>query len=195
MASTIFVDKLDPQSGTALELGSSVDTLTLPSGATLTIAGTINASTGTATGFGGGLVKQVVTSANTTADTNSTTGYEDSGNSIAITPSTATNKVLVHFSIPINLYRASSTSCRYGWKVLRDSTVIASGASTGNYGILGASAEYSIGYVWNYTIYDEPDSASAQTYKVQFANHEAGNLVAQVSSNESNITALEIESS
>ena len=35
-------------------LGKSGDTLTVPSGATLTIAGTINASSGTATGFGGG---------------------------------------------------------------------------------------------------------------------------------------------
>jgi len=49
---TLFVDKLDPQSGTSLELGSSGDTMTVPSGATLTIAGTINASSGTATGFG-----------------------------------------------------------------------------------------------------------------------------------------------
>jgi hypothetical protein len=48
---TLFVDKLDPQSGTALEIGSSGDTMTVPSGATLTIAGTINASSGTATGF------------------------------------------------------------------------------------------------------------------------------------------------
>jgi hypothetical protein len=49
---TLFVDKLDPQSGTALEIGSSGDTMTVPSGATLSIAGTINASSGTATGFG-----------------------------------------------------------------------------------------------------------------------------------------------
>lgn len=53
MSSTIYVDKVDPQSGTALEIGSSGDTMTVPSGATLTIAGTINASSGTATGFGG----------------------------------------------------------------------------------------------------------------------------------------------
>jgi len=42
---TLFVDKLDPQSGTALEIGSSGDTITIPSGATLT-------NNGTATGFG-----------------------------------------------------------------------------------------------------------------------------------------------
>ena len=53
MASTILVDKIDPQSGTALELGSSGDTLTVPSGATLSIAsGATITNSGTATGFG-----------------------------------------------------------------------------------------------------------------------------------------------
>ena len=36
MASILKVDKLDPQSGTALEIGSSGDTITIPSGATFT---------------------------------------------------------------------------------------------------------------------------------------------------------------
>ena len=43
---TLFVDKLDPQSGTSLELGSSGDTITIPSGCTIT-------NNGTQTGFGG----------------------------------------------------------------------------------------------------------------------------------------------
>ncbi len=42
---TLFVDKLDPQSGTSLELGSSGDTITIPSGATIV-------NSGTATNFG-----------------------------------------------------------------------------------------------------------------------------------------------
>ena len=42
---TLYVDKLDPQSGTSLELGSSGDTITIPSGATIT-------NSGTATNFG-----------------------------------------------------------------------------------------------------------------------------------------------
>jgi len=42
---TLFVDKVDPQSGTSLEIGSSGDTITIPSGATIT-------NSGTATGFG-----------------------------------------------------------------------------------------------------------------------------------------------
>jgi len=36
---TLFVDKLDPQSGTALEIGSSGDTISIPSGATLDATG------------------------------------------------------------------------------------------------------------------------------------------------------------
>ena len=65
---TLFVDKLDPQSGTALELGSSGDTVSVNTGATTNLAGnvTLGASgktitvpsgatitnSGTATGFG-----------------------------------------------------------------------------------------------------------------------------------------------
>ena len=37
MASILKVDKLDPQSGTALEIGTSGDTITVPSGASLTL--------------------------------------------------------------------------------------------------------------------------------------------------------------
>ena len=44
---TLFVDKVDPQSGTSLEIGSSGDTITVPSGAT------INLSNATQTGVGG----------------------------------------------------------------------------------------------------------------------------------------------
>ena len=38
MASLLKVDKLDPQSGTALELGTSGDTISVPSGATFDIS-------------------------------------------------------------------------------------------------------------------------------------------------------------
>ena len=66
---TLFVDKLDPQSGTSLELGSSGDTIAVNTGATTNLAGnvTLGASgktitvpagatitnNGTQTGFGG----------------------------------------------------------------------------------------------------------------------------------------------
>ena len=53
MSSEIKADKWSPASGTAGTIGDSGDTFTIPSGATLSIAGTINASSGTATGFDG----------------------------------------------------------------------------------------------------------------------------------------------
>ena len=46
--STLNVDKVDPSTGTALEIGSSGDTITIPSGATIV-------NSGTATGFGAAL--------------------------------------------------------------------------------------------------------------------------------------------
>ena len=46
--STLNVDKVDPSSGTALEIGSSGDTVTVPSGATFAVSGTMNASSITA---------------------------------------------------------------------------------------------------------------------------------------------------
>jgi hypothetical protein len=55
--SKIEVDAIEPQSGTSLTLGASGDTITIPSGATLT-------NSGTATGFG--KVLQVVTATDTT---------------------------------------------------------------------------------------------------------------------------------
>ncbi len=55
MSSEIKADKWSPASGTSATLGDSGDTYTIPSGATLSIAGTINASSGTTTGFPAGL--------------------------------------------------------------------------------------------------------------------------------------------
>jgi len=56
---TLFVDKLDPQSGTSLEIGSSGDTMTVPSGATLDIASgaTLDTTGATVTGISGDMVK------------------------------------------------------------------------------------------------------------------------------------------
>ena len=47
---TLNVDKLDPESGTALEIGTSGDTVTVPSGVTLT---TTNATVNLPASVGG----------------------------------------------------------------------------------------------------------------------------------------------
>ena len=113
MASTILVDKIDPQSGTALELGSSGDTLTVPSGATLSIAsGATLANSGTATGVGGEntpsfhVVKNGAQSVNNTTATAVTSWTEtwDSDNTFAsnkFTPGVA-GKYFIYFSLVVD---------------------------------------------------------------------------------------------
>ena len=65
--SKIEVDKIDPQSGTALEIGSSGDTATIPSGATLAIAsGATVTNSGTATGFASIAWQSITTAATLT---------------------------------------------------------------------------------------------------------------------------------
>tara|TARA_R110000824_G_scaffold8267_2_gene37302 strand:- start:477 stop:1169 length:693 start_codon:yes stop_codon:yes gene_type:complete len=121
MASILKVDKLDPQSGTALEIGSSGDTITIPSGATFTQSGTMNASaitagtiatarlgSGTASSStvlygdqtyktepGGGKILQVVQATTTSASTHSSGSYTASNVFGSITPTAASSKIFV----------------------------------------------------------------------------------------------------
>ena len=164
--SKIEVDKVDPQSGTALEIGTSGDTVTVPSGVGLTLTNstlllptTVTATTevktnkispatgtafalgdsgdtftvpsgativnsGTATGFGGGKVLQVVSATQTGKE--SITGdadWQDATNlTLSITCAATSSKVLVLANVSL------SCDARYGvWRILRDATPISVG--------------------------------------------------------------------
>ena len=65
--STLNVDKVDPSTGTALEIGSSGDTITIPSGATIV-------NSGTATGFGAALTGSTNNTVTTVTAANAITG-------------------------------------------------------------------------------------------------------------------------
>jgi len=120
--SEIKVDKISPQSGTALQIGDASDVITIPASATITNLGTAN-------GFGGGKVVQVVNVTDTTFKTNSTAIPHDDTipqnteggelMTLAITPTSATNKLLIFCSANI----ACSTGARIGAIALfQDST-------------------------------------------------------------------------
>jgi len=96
--STIEVDKIIPQSGTATQLGESGDTITIPAGATIT-------NNGTANGFGSADTEKVKVSSNDTtagflngklvAGTNiSLTEGSDGGNETLTVASTAAGTTL-----------------------------------------------------------------------------------------------------
>ncbi len=78
---TVFVDNLEPQSGTSLTLGASGDTVSLTSGAKTS-------------GFG--KVGQVVSTAKTdTFSTTSTSSTDITGMSVSITPTSTSSKILM----------------------------------------------------------------------------------------------------
>ena len=109
---TLFVDKVDPQSGTSLEIGSSGDTITIPSGATIT-------NNGTQTGFGGTNTPffiarktsdQVISDAATTKLTFEATDTESSSGVFDLTNNKFTVTEAGKYNISINVYHYDSTN-------------------------------------------------------------------------------------
>ena len=196
MASILKVDKLDPQSGTALEIGTSGDTVTIPSGVTIT-------NSGTASGFGGGKIGQAVTATRADDTSITSTSYTDTNCTVAITPTATDSKILLHISIPTWIYRGGYASCRYGAKINRaisggaTTALVTSGAANNLGGRLSDSPgnDDDVGTMFNYTLLDACSTTSAVTYSVQFAlDNAAGTsyVVANVSNTTSYMTALEV---
>ena len=156
-----------------------------------------------------GSVLQVVQTVKTdTFSSNSTSTFVDiTGMSVAITPSNASNKILVMYSLCSSVVDGGFAMwCR----LVRDSTDIAQGTPSGNIisattGALSASgaANYPV-YVQNMTFLDSPATTSATTYKLQGRgwNGVAGLFYVNRSASEANsinyarlvstITAMEI---
>lgn len=105
---------------------------------------------------------------NDIASTTSTTFSDVSGLSVSITPSSASNKILVFATVmTANVFGSSSVKLN----LLRDSTILGEGstgiqkASIGNYGYTHSSA-----LNW----LDSPSTTSSTTYKIQFATDSSG---------------------
>lgn len=162
--SKLEVDTIEPQSGTSLTLGASGDTITIPSGATLT-------NSGTATGFG--KVLQVVSTTKTDTFTTSSTSYVDvTGLSVSITPSSASNKILVIVSVGIN--GRDGVVAAFA-KLVRDSTDIFIGDSAGSRTRASAFVAENATTIINsnFTHLDLPNTTSSITYKIQLSANNA----------------------
>ena len=101
--SELRVDKLTPQSGTALQIGDSSDVITIPAGATITNSGTAN-------GFGGGKVLQLYVLENSAGHSSSTvfsgattlptiTDGASLFDAVAFTPTSASSQILVEADV------------------------------------------------------------------------------------------------
>ena len=150
------------ESSDTITIGASGDTISIPSGATIT-------NSGTATGFGGGKIGQVLstTKTDTTSVTQSSSYADISGMSVAITPSATSSKILVIFSANV----ATNSGYNLHLRLVRDSTAICVGDAAGSrsrvtVGIRPPDIYSRMERTMNFL--DSPSSTSATTYKLQW---------------------------
>jgi hypothetical protein len=144
-------------------------------------ADTVLTSNGTtaswAAAAAGGKVLQVVQGDYATSTTSSSSTYVDTDLTATITPTLATSKVLVMYSISARKDTQNSQNA-VNFKLLRDATSISIRQSMGYTG----TAIQNYFYVGS-NVLDSPATTSATTYKVQFASD---NNTAQVTVHGSN---------
>jgi hypothetical protein len=175
--SKIEVDAIEPQSGTTLTIGASGDTITIPSGATLT-------NSGTATGFG--KVLQVVTATDSTQRSTSSTSFVTASNtlSVNITPSSASNKIL----ILAQTVGHNSTDDPLYFTIYRDATNL--GTASGMASIRwfnGASIQTPVSLKY----LDSPSTTSSITYQV-YMKSASGTKYMNLDGSTGSIICLEI---
>ena len=134
-------------------------------------------------------ILQVVNATHATQASSATNTYVDSGLTATITPTSASNNILVIAF----LYVEKQAGDGFGKsRLVRASTEIATiGTQTAN---TGSGASNNIGHE-GITYLDSPATTSATTYKIQFANAStpvAGTVFTQVASGRSSITLMEV---
>ena len=189
-------------------IGSTSGSVTLqePAVAGTTVL-TLPALTGTlVTTASAGTVLQVVGASTTSLGTSTSTSYADTGLTATITPSSASNKIMVFVSQSFQAIGGEAVGYGYqvnaGVQLLRQSTtLITSDSDSGGKYSLGfgtgaapASGNIVLFTVWNMNYLDSPATTSPQTYKTQFAKGTSGmsTIYANSSNIRSSITLMEI---
>ena len=173
--SLLNVNKVDPATGTALEIGTSGDTITVPSGATFNVAGTLQ-SGGSA--LVTGKVLQYVAATTALGETSTTSGtlvVGGGGVSLTITPTSSSNKIYIAFhtllaaaedcAVFIDIQRAIS-----GGATTDGIFKAEAGSATQGAGGFGSSGNSAVWYsMADQFFIDNPSTTSAITYKPMFA--------------------------
>jgi hypothetical protein len=164
--SKLETNQVDPSTGTTLTLGTSGDTIAIPSGVTI-------ANSGTATGFG--KILQVSSQVrNTSQQTIATTTYTDlTSLSIAITPSSTSSKILLKCFV----HGVIATTEGFGLQFLRDSTSIVKTGNTGAFFAAHQTGATDVLQVVPFHFIDSPNTVSEITYKVQAATRNGDAVV------------------
>jgi len=157
--SEVKVNKISPSSGTAFTIGDSGDTFTVPSGATIV-------NSGTATGFGGGKIGQVLTVQNLDVESTTSTSFATiSDLSRAITPAASSSKILV-----ISSLETAHSPNHLLYRLMRDTTAIGVGDASGSttpcsFSMYeGGSSEGMACWSHSFTWLDSPSTTSEVVY-------------------------------
>jgi hypothetical protein len=145
-----------------------------------------------ATPAGGGKILQVVSSGTTTPQSLSvTTSFADGGLSQAITPSSATSKILVMIRQPTYTAQARNASVIKS-NIMRGATQIAYTEFQTRLWIPGGAAATELGYNFTDIFIDSPATTSSTTYKVQYKSDSTFTLELQYQNSNSQIILMEI---
>ena len=132
----------------------------------------------------GGKVLQVVQATSSTQVSSNSTSYTDVGISASITPSSASNKVLIIFSCS----SGNSTSQESKFNIVRGAT----GLSTGDgFSYTYDSAGMHRNHV-NIAYLDSPSTTSSTTYKMQYKTGSGGTVYAFHASTQGSLLLFEI---
>ena len=169
--------------------GNTDRTLVLPDE-----AGTIITTAGVpASAMPAGSVLQVVSASSGTQVINNTSTYTDTGLTVNITPTSASNKVLIFASVPFQI-GSNGGSIQAKFNIVRGTTDLVS-----NLAVLNISGIVMSANVQKMLFLDSPNTTSSTTYKIQFkelySSNRYGNTAVMPVWNEAQwgvITAMEI---
>ena len=155
--SEIKVNKVSPATGTAITLGDSGDTFTVPSGATIV-------NSGTATGFGGGKVLQALGATDSTPRTTTSGSFIANSNtlSVAITPASTGSK----FFISVNTAFTQAAGASSYYTLYRDSTNIGDSTYGFSTNVVFNSTAFNMPIGFSYL--DSPSASSQITYQLYY---------------------------
>jgi hypothetical protein len=176
--SELKVNKVTPRSGTTVTLGDSGDTITIPSGATIT-------NNGTATGFG--KVLQVVSATKDDSFSTTSTSFVSTSFSVSITPSSASNKILLQLCGQFDTDTVASGNGLHA-TIVRGATDI--GTAAGIYSLRTITARNLITGVL--IAYDSPNTTSSTTYTLHIRAQSVGTINFNNLSLRSTFIAMEI---
>lgn len=165
---------------TRLALGTAGQVLAVNSGATAPEWKTISS----------GAVVKVVSATTSTSASSSSTTYADTNLTATITPTSASNKILVIVSQNGCSKTSGNTGNSLGLRLVRTSTTIAQIAVEAGYN--GSSSFHMVGSV-SIAYLDSPATTSATTYKTTFNNAvNASSVNVQGDGSLSTITLIEV---